>query len=86
VVDLFLRFKPMACRHAERALHGLGFVEQRKRNSGSSHRNFKKVVNGRLRKVTLDCHKGEVAAKNVKSIISQAGVSAKEFFKAAGLV
>ena len=36
-------------------------------------------------KVTLDCHKGEVSAKNIKSMIAQAGVSAKEFYKAAGL-
>jgi len=83
VVELFRRFKPMSCAKAERALRNLGFEEKNK--SGSSHRQFKKIVDGHMRKVTLDCHKGEVSAKNAKSMISQAGVSPKEFYRAAGL-
>jgi len=62
----------------------LGF-EEKKKKSGSSHRQFKKIVDGHMFKVTLDCHKGEVSAKNVRSIISQAGSTAEAFYKAAGM-
>jgi len=34
------------------------------------------------RKVTLDCHNGEVKAKDVKSIVSQANLSKSDFLKA----
>lgn len=34
-----------------------------------------------MRKVTLDCHHGEVKARDVSSIISQAGVPKSEFYK-----
>ena len=47
------------------------------------HRQFKKIVNNRLYKVTLDCHRGEVSARNVISMSKQAGVSKTEFYEAA---
>ena len=66
---------------AERALKNLGFTEDKRR--GTSHRQWRKYVEGHLYKVTVDCHKGEVSAKNIRSIIKQAGVIAKEFYEAA---
>ncbi len=73
--------KPLPCRLAERALKNLGFVEDIQR--GTSHRQFRKIIDNRLFKVTLDCHRGEVSAKNVASMSKQAGVSKGEFYEAA---
>ncbi len=77
---MFNNYKPLPCRKAERALKNLGFTEKKK--TGSSHRQFEKIVNGHKFKVTLDCHKGEVSAKNVKSMAAQAGVTVKKFHEA----
>ena len=81
MVDLFKRFRPLPCRLVDRALKNLGFTEDK--GKGSSHRQWRKVTAGHLYKVTLDCHRGEVSAKNVRSIIRQAGVTAQAFYQAA---
>lgn len=70
----------MPCGKARRALRLLGFNEDK--GKGTSHQQWRKVVKGHLFKVTLDCHKGEVKAKDVRSMIAQAGVTAKEFYEA----
>jgi len=77
---IFWRFKPLPCRSIERALRNLDFSEDKKK--GTSHRQWRRVINGHLYKVTLDCHKGEVSANNVRSIIKQAGVSLSTFYQA----
>lgn len=77
---LFFRFKPLPCRIVERVLRNLGFIEDK--GKGTSHRQWRKIVNNHLYKVTLDCHKGEVSANNVRSIIKQAGVSTTDFYHA----
>jgi predicted RNA binding protein YcfA (HicA-like mRNA interferase family) len=74
-------YKPLPCRLAERALLNLGFIEDKGR--GTSHRQFRKIVDAKLFKVTLDCHGGEVTARNVKNMSKQAGISASEFYRAA---
>ena len=76
-------FKPLPCRIVEKALLRLGFIERPQK--GSSHRQFIKQDKEIFRKVTLDCHKGEVSAMNIKSIIKQAGISKQEFYKAASM-
>lgn len=76
----FLKHSPLPCRDVRRALKNLGFAEEPGR--GSSHSQWSKTTVDRKWKVTLDCHNGEVKAKDVKSIISQAGVSRSEFLKA----
>ena len=73
-------YKPLPCRDAERALRKLGFVEEN--GKGTSHRQWVKIVNGHKRKVTLDCHKGEVSAYVIKHMIVQAKVTKKEFLEA----
>ncbi|CUS33510.1 YcfA family protein (fragment) [Candidatus Nitrospira nitrificans] len=35
-------------------------------------------------KVTVDCHRGEVKAQDIKSIIGQAGISKEQFWNLAG--
>jgi predicted RNA binding protein YcfA (HicA-like mRNA interferase family) len=75
-------FKPLPCKQAERALKNLGFTEGRAK--GTSHRQWRKITKeGRLLKVTLDCHKGEVKAVNVRSMIKQANVTEEMFYRAA---
>lgn len=71
----------MKCREAERALRNLGFEEEP--STGGSHRKFRKLDNGTLYKVTLDCHRGEVKAKDVRSMIKQAGVTKQAWYQAA---
>ena len=74
----------MKCRDVERALRALGFTKDKK-GKGTSHSQWRKSSDRRLFKVTVDCHGGEVKAKDVKSIISQAGISKAAFYQAAGL-
>ena len=66
---------------AERALRNLGFIEDK--NKSTSHRQWRKIIDGHLYKVTLDCHKGEVSANNIRSMVKQAGVSVNMFYEAA---
>lgn len=73
-------FKPLDCRLVEKALKNLGFTEKKK--TGTSHRQFTKLNSGKLYHVTLDCHKGEVSALNIRSMIKQAGVTYDEFYNA----
>lgn len=81
-VKLFYKFKPLPCRDVERALRNLGFIEEKRK--ATSHRQWRKVINGRLYKVTFDGHQGNISALNVVSIIKQAGVSKQEFYNAIG--
>lgn len=62
-------------------LRGFG-LKQEPQESGTSHEKWCGSRNGLLRKVTLDCHGGEVRALDVKSIIGQIGCSTKEFWRA----
>jgi predicted RNA binding protein YcfA (HicA-like mRNA interferase family) len=79
MVGPFLRFVPMPCKEAKRALGNLGFTHYKTKGS---HEHWKKVVGGCMFKVTLDCHHGEVKAKDVRSMVGQAGVTRKEFLSA----
>ncbi len=79
MIQLFLPHTPQPCHKVRRAIEKLGFV---KVNQTGSHEQYEKVVNSVKYKVTVDCHRGEVSAKNVKSIVSQAGVSKMEFLTA----
>jgi predicted RNA binding protein YcfA (HicA-like mRNA interferase family) len=79
VIQLFLPHTPQPCAKVRRAVERLGFV---KTNQEGSHEQYEKIVDGRKYKVTVDCHHGEVSAKVIKSIVSQAGVSKLEFLKA----
>jgi predicted RNA binding protein YcfA (HicA-like mRNA interferase family) len=74
------RLRPMKRHEAERALRGLGFELK---NQGGSHQQWRQIRDGRLYKVTLDCHRGEVKAKDVRSMIGQAGVTRDQWYMAA---
>lgn len=78
---MFFKFKPLSLSIVEKALRNLRFTEEK--GKAMSHRQFKKFKEGRLYKVTLDSHRGQVSAVNVKSIIKQARTNKYEFYKAA---
>lgn len=50
--------------------------------AGTSHEKWVLTKDGHRYVVTLDCHRGEVRALDVASIIGQMGISKKEFWKA----
>lgn len=52
------------------------------REAGGSHEKWEGFYDGLKRKVTLDCHRGEVRELDVKSIIGQIGCKSKEFWRA----
>jgi predicted RNA binding protein YcfA (HicA-like mRNA interferase family) len=68
-------------REAVRALKNLGFSPDDP--SGTSHRHWRLIRDGKLFKVTLDAHNGEVKANDIRSMIKQAGVSKKKWYQAA---
>ncbi len=72
-------FRPLPCGDVKRVLRGFGFQEVRQT---ASHSRWEAIRDGRKFKVTVDCHKGEVKALDVRSIISQAGLTKEQFFDA----
>ena len=71
----------MKCRDAGRALRNLGFEPDP--GGGTSHQQWRQTRDGHLRKVTLDCHRGEVQSNDVRSMIKQAGVTKERWYAAA---
>lgn len=71
---------PLTCKEVKIGLRKLGF-EPRPQNA-TSHEQWVKVVAGKLYKVTVDCPKAPFTHDLIKSMVSQAGVSKKEFYKA----
>lgn len=57
----------------------MGFEPQKQ--DGTSHEPWKKIVNGKLYKVTVDCPKAPFSKTLVKSMAAQAGVSKKVFLQ-----
>ena len=70
----------MKAADAERALRTLGFQFDAQKGS---HQQWRKEEEGRLFKVTLAPHRGEVKERDVRSIIGQAGVTKEQWFTAA---
>lgn len=68
-----MAFRPIKCREVRRKLKNLGFKKEKA--TGGSHEKWRAMINGVLKKVTVDCHNGEVRALDVNSIIGQAGVT-----------
>jgi len=79
VIQLFLPHTPQPCAKVKKAVESLGF---RKVSQEGSHVHYEKIENGCKRKVTVDCHNGEVSAFVIKSIVGQAGVSKMRFLQA----
>ena len=75
-----MRYHPLTCKEVKKILKNLGFTEQKQ--SGTSHQHWKKIVNGRLYKVTVDCPKQPFGHDLIKWMSQQAGVSKKQFYDA----
>ena len=70
-------FRPMKIRDVERKLKKLGF--EKESATGGSHRKWRAMRKGKLYKVTVAPHKGEVRAMDIDSIIRQAGVTKRQW-------
>lgn len=73
------KFAAPDCKQVKLALKRMGF-EAQKQNS-TSHIHFKKVVSGKLFKVTVDCPKAPFSNDLVKSMAKQAGVDKRTFLE-----
>ncbi|MBE9142521.1 type II toxin-antitoxin system HicA family toxin [Planktothrix mougeotii] len=78
-MGFFTKFAPPTCKQVKTALKNMGFEPQKQ--DGTSHEQWKKIVNGKLYKVTVDCPKAPFSKTLVKSMASQAGVSKKVFLE-----
>lgn len=77
-------FRPLPCKTVRDVLKHFDFKQEG--TSGTSHEKWTGFRGGMRRVVTVDCHRGEVRDLDVKSIISQAGLTSKEFWRAVQLV
>jgi predicted RNA binding protein YcfA (HicA-like mRNA interferase family) len=75
------RWPPLTCSDVKKALKTLGFTPEPGRDT--SHEQWKKVLDGRLYKVTVDCPKAPFCLDLIDSMASQAGVSRAEFYRQA---
>ncbi|HEX5960977.1 MAG TPA: type II toxin-antitoxin system HicA family toxin [Rhodanobacteraceae bacterium] len=66
----------------KRLLKLLGF--QPLPTHGGSHEKFGMVARGQVRRVTVDCPKAPFSRDLIRSMASQAGLSVREFYDAAG--
>nr|VFK08755.1 MAG: HicA toxin of toxin-antitoxin [Candidatus Kentron sp. LPFa]VFK25863.1 MAG: HicA toxin of toxin-antitoxin [Candidatus Kentron sp. LPFa] len=73
------RHRPLVCKEVKQALKTLGF--QPRPRKGTSHEQWVKEEEGRLRKVTVDCPKSPFGQDLIDSMAKQAGISKKEFYK-----
>ena len=71
---------PLTCKQVKNILRNLGFKEGDQ--EGTSHVHWRKVVDGRLYKVTVDCPKSPFTHDLIVSMARQAGVSRKQFYQA----
>lgn len=73
-------FRPLPCKTVQNVLRSFGFEKQPL--AGTSHEKWVCMRDGIRRVVTVDCHRGQVRDMDVKSIIGQAGLTSKEFWRA----
>ena len=72
------KYPPIKHKDAVRGVKKLGFVKRK--SKATSHEQW--VSDNPFRKVTLDKHHSPYCGDLLNSIIKQAGVSRKEFYKA----
>ena len=71
------KYRKLSSKDVEKILikHGFKFVSQK-----GSHRQFKGVVKGRKRRVTVLADRKSFHPKTLKSMIRQSGLTEEEFF------
>jgi hypothetical protein len=75
----FQKSAPPTCSQVKTALKNMGFLP--KKQDGTSHEHWTKIVNGTLYKVTVDCPKSPFGDTLVSSMANQAGLSKKTFLR-----
>lgn len=70
---------PLTCDEFKAVLAELGFVK-RPQKSGTPHESWVATINGRFRKVTVDCPKAPFSADLITSMANQAGVTKKQIY------
>lgn len=78
-------YPPLTCKTVKKVLKNLGFKPEPGR-SGTSHVHWKKVVNCKLFKVTVDCPKAPFSQDLISSMARQAGLTKKQFYAEAAKV
>lgn len=67
---------PLTCDEFKAILGKLGFA-QRAKKSGTTHEDWVATIDGRFRKVTVDCPKAPFSQDLITSMAKQAGVTKK---------
>lgn len=70
---------PLTCPQFKAVLSKLGF-EKREKKSGTSHEDWVATIDGRFRKVTVDCPKAPFSQDLIGSMAKQAGVTKKRIY------
>jgi len=73
------RHYPLTCNQVKKILKAAGFAPAPNK-SGTSHEHWKKVVGGKLYKVTVDCPKAPFSQDLISSMAKQAGMTKKQFY------
>jgi hypothetical protein len=73
-------YPPLTCDEFKSVLETLGFVK-RKPKSGSTHEDWVATIDGRFRKVTVDCPKAPFSQDLISSMAKQAGVTKKRIYE-----
>lgn len=71
---------PLTCAQFKAVLSRLGFVP-RKMKSGTSHEDWIATIDGRFRKVTVDCPKAPFSQDLISSMAKQAGVNKARIYQ-----
>lgn len=71
---------PLTCAEFKAILKRLGF-EPRPNSSGTSHEQWVATINGKFRKVTIDCPKAPFSHDLISSMAHQAGMTKKMIYK-----
>lgn len=70
---------PLTCAQFKAVLSKLGF-QPRAKKSGTSHEDWVATIDGRFRKVTVDCPKAPFSQDLIGSMAHQAGVTKKTIY------
>jgi len=77
----FGKLPSVKCKDVKSCLVRLGF-ERRKQKSGTSHKQYVKIIKGELHKVTVDCPKAPFSEILLKSMAQQGGFKSYRQFVA----
>jgi hypothetical protein len=71
---------PIGCDEFKAILRQLGFAP-RPQKSGTTHEQWVANIDGRFRKVTVDCPKAPFSPDLIKSMAAQAGVTKRRIYE-----